>query len=172
MLQLQQPPDGLIQPVVDGRISSPNEWQNAGRCSAHQGGDAPLGQTSIIQDLRYGSDDRSIYLRIDWRERVSAPSPLELHLTLRNRTGKRFHMAVSVSFDGATVMNTDLPEGAVMTAAKDIYEMRVSMEALQLRRGDSVFLHLEIYREGLPHFVLPPGSELELPWSMMAAYAV
>lgn len=170
MLELQEPPDGLIQPVIDGMISSPNEWQNAGRCGAR--GDAPLGRTSVIQDLRYGSDDRSIYLRIDWKERVSAASPLDLHLTLRNRVGKRYHAAVEVAADSATVMTMNLPEGAVTVASKDIYEMRISMEALQLRRGDSVFLHLEVYREGLPHFVLPPGTELELPWSMMAAYAV
>lgn len=172
MLELQEPPDGLIQPVIDGLISSPNEWQNAGRCSARQGGDAPVGRASIIQDLRYGSDERNIYLRIDWREPVSAASPLELHLTLRNRAGKRYHAAIEVAAGDAAVMGMNLPEGAVSVASKDIYEMRVSMEALQLRRGDSVFLHLEVYREGLPHFVLPPDSELELPWSMMAAYAV
>lgn len=172
MLQLQEPPDGLIQPVIDGMVSSPNEWQNAGRCCGCDGGDAPHGRTSVIQDLRYGSDDRSIYLRIDWRERVSASSPLELHLTLRNRAGKRYHAVMEVAADGAAVMAMNLPEGAVTVASKDIYEMRISMEALHLRRGDSVFLHLEVYREGLPHFVLPPGSELELPWSMMAAYAV
>jgi hypothetical protein len=73
---------------------------------------------------------------------------------------------------GASVVKMNLPEGAVTVASKDIYEMRISMEALHLRRGDSLFVHLEIYRDGVPHFVLPPGSELELPWSMMAAYAV
>ncbi len=172
MLELQAPPDGLIQPVVDGMISSPNEWQNAGRCSARQDGDFPLGRTSIIEDLRYGSDDCSIYLRIDWRERISTATPLELHLTLRNPTGKRYHAVIEVGADSAAVMSMNLPEGAVSVASKDIYEMRISMAALHLRRGDSVFLHLEVYREGLAHFVLPPATELELPWSMMAAYAV
>jgi hypothetical protein len=172
MLELHEPPDGLIQPVIDGMISSPNEWQNAGRCGVREGkGPLPAGSL-VIQDLLYGSDDRNIYLRIDWREQVAAISPLDLHLKLRNRTGRRFHTEISVGANGASVWDSNLPESAVAVASKALFEMRISMEALQLRRGDSLFLHLEIYREGVPHFVLPPGSELELPWSMMAAYAV
>jgi hypothetical protein len=172
MLALQEPPDGLIQPVIDGIVSSPNEWQNAGRCCVREGPDTLYSRSSPIRDLRYGSDDRNMYFRIDWREPAGPASPLELHLRLRTPAGSQFHVNALAESQGASVVKMNLPEGAVTVASKDIYEMRISMEALHLRRGDSLFVHLEIYRDGVPHFVLPPGSELELPWSMMAAYAV
>jgi len=172
MLALQEPPDGLIQPVIDGIVSSPNEWQNAGRCCVREGPDAPYGRSSLMRDLRYGSDDRNMYFRIDWREPAGVTKPLELHLRLRTPAGNQFHVNVLADGQGASVVKMNLPEGAVTVASKDIYEMRISMEALHLRRGDSLFVHLEIYRDGVPNLDLPSGGELELPWSMMAAYAV
>ena len=170
--ELHEPPDGLIQPVIDGTITSPSEWQNAGRCRVHARAGAMHSRLSVIQDLRYGSDDRNMYFRIDWRESAEETKPLEIQLHLRNRAGHQFHTAVSVCACGAFITDTNLPDGAVAVASKAIYEMKVSMEALQLKRGDSLFLNLSVHRGGVPVATLPADGELELQWSMMAAYAV
>jgi hypothetical protein len=46
------------------------------------------------------------------------------------------------------------------------------MVAIQLRRGESLFLNIAVYREGVPVAVLPSSGELELQWSMVAACAI
>jgi hypothetical protein len=57
-------------------------------------------------------------------------------------------------------------------AIQEICEVRISMGALRIRRGDPVFLQFSVLREGLPVAWLPASGELELQANpMMAAYA-
>jgi hypothetical protein len=126
----------------------------------------------LIHELLYGSDGQNIYLRVDLTEPVPASPPLDFRLQLRNQAGERFHMhLLGTSQDGFSI-DSNLPEGAVAAALVNIYEMRVSMSALHVRRGDPVFLQISIFREGLPVAYLPASGELELESSnMSAAYA-
>jgi alpha-amylase/alpha-mannosidase (GH57 family) len=174
---LHQPPSGLIQPEIDGVVSSRLEWSGAGRYRIDHRSPAMHSRRSLIQELLYGSDGRNIYLRVDLTEPVPPSAPLDFRLNLRNQAGEQFHMnLIQVDFSGTSPsafrMGSNLPEGAVTAALVDIYEIRISMSALHIRRGEPVFLQLSIFREELPVACLPASGELELESSgSSAAYA-
>jgi alpha-amylase/alpha-mannosidase (GH57 family) len=160
-----EPPSGLIQPEIDGLVSSHLEWSDAGRYRIDHRSGAMHSRRSLIQELQYGSDGQHIYLRVDLTEPLP-PSPLEFRLHLRNPAGEQFHVHLFGTSSGV------LPESAVLAALANIYEIRVSMSALHLRRGDPLFLEISIFREGLPVACLPPSGELEVQCSSVtAAYA-
>jgi hypothetical protein len=121
--------------------------------------------------VQYGSDETNMYFRIDWREPIREV-PLEIRVGLRNQAGSRFHIHAQARSSSVSVTDTDLPEESLDIAAGSIFEMRVSMVAIQLRRGESLFLNIAVYREGVPVAVLPSSGELELQWSMVAACAI
>ena len=168
---LHEPPDGLIQPVIDGEVTTPGEWQNAGCYRLEDRAGALHSQRSRIQNLRYGSDETNMYFRIDWREPIGSVS-LEIRLGLRNRAGSRFHITARACGCSSSVIDTNLPQEALDIASGAICELRVSMSAIQLKRGESLFLNLAVYRDGVPVAILPASGELELHWSMVSAYAV
>ena len=152
-------------------MTTPGEWHNAGCYRLEDRAGALHGQRSLIQDLQYGSDETNMFFRIDWREPIGSV-PLEIRLGLRNRAGSRFHIAAMACPCGASVVDTDLPDEALEIASGAICEIRVSMSAIQLKRGESLFLKVAVYREGLPVALLPASGELELQWSMVSAYAI
>lgn len=169
---VHEPPSGLIQPQIDGVVSSHLEWSGAGRHRIDHRSGAIHSRRSLIQELLYGSDGQNIYVRVDLTEPVPASAPFEFRSQLRNQADERFYVHLFGSRPSAFSVDSNLPEGAVTAALVNIYEMRVSMSALHVRRGDSIFLQISIFREGLPVASLPATGELELQTSSMnAAYA-
>jgi alpha-amylase/alpha-mannosidase (GH57 family) len=174
---LHEPPSGLIQPEIDGLVSSHLEWSGAGHYRIDHRSGAMHSRRSLIQELLYGSDGQNIYLRVDLTEPASASGPLDFRLHLRNQAGEQFHVnLIPVALTGTGPsgfrIDSNLPEDAVTVALVNIYEIRISMRALHVRRGDPVFLQISIFREELPVACLPASGELELESSgMSAAYA-
>jgi alpha-amylase/alpha-mannosidase (GH57 family) len=169
---VHEPPSGLIQPEIDGLVSSHLEWSGAGHYRIDHRSGAIHSRRSLIQELLYGSDGQNIYVRVDLSEPLPPSQPLEFRLQLRNQADERFHIHLIGAGPSAFSIDSNLPEGALAAALVNIYEMRISMNALHLRRGDPVFLQLSIFREGLPVATLPVSGELELESSSMsAAYA-
>jgi len=169
---LHEPPSGLIQPEIDGLVSSHLEWSDAGHYRIDHRSGAMHSRRSLIQELQYGSDGQNIYVRVDLTEPVPAPSPLEFRLRLRNQAGEQFHVHLNGTSSAGLRVESNLPETAVAAALVNNYEIRISMGALHVRRGDPVFLQISMLREGLPVACLPASGELELASSnMSAAYA-
>ncbi len=157
-----EPPSGLIQPEIDGLMSSHLEWSGAGRYRIDHRSGAMHSHRSLIQELLYGSDGQNIYLRVDLTEPVAASAPLEFRLRLRNPAGERFDVDLSDTTSSGLKIDSNLPESAITAALVNIYEIRVSMSALHLRRGDPLFLQISILREGLQVACLPASGELEV----------
>ena len=55
-------PGGQFTPVIDGRISSPDEWALAGICRAPQSGTMQTSEARILEEVRYGRDQENLYL--------------------------------------------------------------------------------------------------------------
>jgi hypothetical protein len=154
-------PGGMIQPVIDGKQSSRNEWANAGRYRAAHTSGPMHSQRAPIQELLYGSDGQSLYL---W---VACGAATQLTVTVRNNAGERF--AIDVPTNGQPP-NSELPAGAVEAAIDEACEMRISLAALHAKPGSQLFLKIDVWNEGLPMGSLPAYGELELQQSARAAY--
>jgi len=168
--RLHEPPSGLIQPVIDGSISSPSEWSQAGRLRVSQSG-AMHSRRSIIRDLYYGSSGESLYLRVDFIEELVTDAPVEFRFNLRNPAGERFPVNVVAGRGPVAIEAPGLPQGAVEAALGEAFEIRLSMSALHIRAGDPVYVRLSILREGLTIACLPFFGELVLYVHPLAAYA-
>ncbi|MGI8958662.1 MAG: glycoside hydrolase family 57 protein [Bryobacteraceae bacterium] len=169
---LHEPPSGLIQPEIDGVVSSHLEWSGAGHYRIDHRSGAMHSRRSLIQELLYGSDGQNIYLRVDLTDPIANSAPLDFRLHLRNQAGEQFQVNLRGTNPTAFRIDSNLPESAVTAALLDIYEVRISMSALHVRRGDPVFLQIWIFRDELLVACLPVNGELELESSgMCAAYA-
>jgi alpha-amylase/alpha-mannosidase (GH57 family) len=164
-------PSGMIQPQIDGVLTSPSEWQNAGRYRLGYHSGAMHSQRSPIQELRYGTDGQNIFFAVEMAEAVKVKAAYEFRVRLRNERGDEFRIRISATHSGMTLVDSNLMEGAVKAALAEVLEIRVSMGALQVRRGDSVFLRLALFRNGLPITVFPESGEFEVRSSPMAAFA-
>jgi hypothetical protein len=85
-----EPPSGAIKPAIDGVVTSYFEWMGAGLYRIDNRSGAMHSRRSLIQDLRYGTDGRHIYLRLDFTEPVLDRHEIEFRLSLRNSAGSRF----------------------------------------------------------------------------------
>ncbi|MBV8069355.1 MAG: hypothetical protein JO270_05580 [Acidobacteriaceae bacterium] len=164
-------PSGFIQPVVDGKLTSRQEWQDAGRYKMTARSSFIHSRRPLIQELHYGTDGQNIFFRLDIAERALAGEPLSFHLRMRNREGEAFDLTVSPDAPPELNRSQCVPEACVTVAFAEFCEIRISMSLMHIRRGDPIFLQLTIYREGLPVSVLPPAGELELLCSPMTAFA-
>jgi hypothetical protein len=121
--------------------------------------------------LRYGSDGQYVYVSATFAEGRAPKQPIEFRLQIRNEAGDQFTVSAA---GGPGVLEIDapaLPESAVHAALGSIFEMRLSMNALKVRRGQRLLLQVTLVRDGLPLAVLPTHGELEMQSSELAAYA-
>ncbi len=160
-------PTGLIQPTIDGLLTSSREWENAGEYSPDPRMKTLHGQRALLQGIRYGSDGQNLYIRVDLTEPVAPESGLEFVLKMRTGAGQ---FEIRSTAEGM-VTETEIPLSGVQVAAADLYEARVSMSAMRVRLGDPVHLRFEVLREGVPLAALPQDGELLLHSGNFAAYA-
>jgi hypothetical protein len=164
--KLHRSPGGLIQPQIDGAISSSAEWSQAGRYRIAN----ESGQQSIIREMYYGSSGDNIYFRVDLAEDPVATAPLEFRFEIRNRAGERLPIDLLAGSAGISLQSADLPQGAVEAALGQIFEMRISMSALRMRAGDPLHFRLSVLRAGLAIASLPLFGEVELYARPLAAH--
>jgi alpha-amylase/alpha-mannosidase (GH57 family) len=155
-------PAGAIQAVIDGAVTSYFEWMGAGLYRIDSRSGAMHSQRPLIQDLRYGTDGRHIYLRVDFTEPIADGHEIEFRLALRNAMGSRFRVVHRWKGGRLELEDTNLEGAAVKAAAGAIYEASLLMSALEVRQGDPVWLTLSIFRDGLPAAAVPINGELEV----------
>jgi alpha-amylase/alpha-mannosidase (GH57 family) len=164
-------PAGFIQPTIDGKQTSPHEWQDAGRYKMTFGSAAIHARRPIIEALYYGTDARNIFFRLDLAEHVAAAAPLTFQFRIRNVEGTAFYLSVGSDAAASLAGHPELPEGSVMAAVDEVCEVQISMSLLHIRPGDPLLFLLTVYRNDLPVGVMPPTGELELRCSPMIAAA-
>jgi alpha-amylase/alpha-mannosidase (GH57 family) len=155
-------PSGAIKAAIDGVVTSYFEWMGAGLYRIDSRSGAMHSQRPLIQDLRYGTDGRHIYLRLDFAEPVLDRHEIEFRLSLRNSAGSRFRAVHRWRNERLELEDTNLENGAVCAAVDSIYEASLLMCALEVRQGDPVWLSVAIFRDGLPVAALPINGELEV----------
>lgn len=168
---LHEPPTGVIKACIDGAVSSYFEWLGAGLYRLDQRSGAMHSQRSLIQELRYGSDGRNVYLRVDFSEPVAQQPDLEFRLRFRNASREQFYAQHRWRSGTLALEETNLPQEGISAALGAIYETAVSMSELHVRYGDSVWVSIAIFRNGLPVAALPITGELEVETREPSAWA-
>ncbi len=162
-------PSGLIQPTIDGKVTSRLEWQDAGRYKMTGRSGSMHSRRPLVQELYYGTDGQNIFLRLDLMERP-AIAPLTFQFKVRTIEKETFYVSVG-SGERSPLNAESVSQPAISSAFGDVCEVQIPMSLLHVRRGDPIFLSLTIYRDGLPVGLVPPTGELELRYSPMTAFA-
>ena len=168
---LHEPPTGVVKASIDGAVSSYFEWLGAGLYRLDQRSGAMHSLRSLIQELRYGSDGSNIYLRVDFSEPVAHQPDLEFRLQFRNAAGEQFYVQHRWRAGELALEETNLPEAGISAALGTIYETAISMSELHVRYGDSVWISIAVFRNGLPVAALPIAGELEVETREPSAWA-
>jgi alpha-amylase/alpha-mannosidase (GH57 family) len=173
-------PSGYVRPIIDGEISTYFEWIGAGLYRADHRLGAMHGKRFLVQELYYGTDGASFYLRVDFlpTERERLPG-MEARVTLK--WGGVAHIHLQLGDRGVQVKEfTAASNGArpeprdpklVETRFGRVLEMRVPLEALPRGTGKLRF-QFSLWNEGLPFDALPLEEWIELDTSIPEQWEV
>jgi alpha-amylase/alpha-mannosidase (GH57 family) len=161
-----QAPCGLIEPVVDGEVSSYFEWLGAGvyRPDHRQG--AMHGRVALLHELRFGSDGARLFVRADMEQSSpGAMAGLELRLTIRASNAET-EFRFTLARDGAHLTSMSgrgtrqaLPN--VACAYLRIFECCVDLAGIDASPAAPVEIQISLWRDGLPLEAAPPHGWIE-----------
>ena len=162
------PPSAYLPVRVDGRESSYFEWMGAGLYSAIRRSGALHGRSYLLHELRYGFDEKFLYVRVDplpgalaelrdCEFRVTVRADEELRVLARIEQGRLAgYQAESREF---CLWG---PEGRVNVAFDKILEIAIARELCVRGPQNSLALGVALWQGGLPMDVLPAEGWLEI----------
>ena len=168
------PPTELIQPVIDGRLTSFYEWAGAGVYEAGRSMGAMYQAERLVENIYFGFSDEQFFFRLDFRKKTELlPADLRLRLHfLEPRLGMltaKLHVGKSsigeLAFDGMpTVKLTNI-------RYETLVELAVSFSSLgwQPQQVATFFVEIlngEVERERHPNvgtlMITLPGKDFDL----------
>ena len=162
------PPSDYLNVKVDGRESTYFEWMGSGLYSADRRSSAMHGRLALLNEIRYGFDEKRFYLRVDvFAEALQELRDAEFRITMRAEQELR----VVVRFEGGhitgyLVESRDLcllgPDDAVKVAFDRILEVSIAKEMFFLGNRKSILLGVALWEGGLPMDLLPGEGMLEI----------
>ena len=152
--EFHQAPSGPVQPTIDGNVTSYFEWLGAGVYRVDQRTGAMHGQRFFVQELRYGSDGNSLYLRLDFVETADVTAAgTELRVTVQAE-GSPDAIMRSVRLTGSS--------DGVESVYDKVCEAKISLAGVGMPHGRDVRFQLSLWQAGLPMEALPPQGWIEL----------
>ncbi|PYV32210.1 MAG: glycoside hydrolase [Acidobacteria bacterium] len=165
------PPTGLIEPVLDGRVTNYFEWLGAGVYSPDFRSGSMHGAVSYLECLYYGYSDRALYLRLDFSTpflathtefevRVSVNSKSHFRLHAKARAGKVASMEAR-----RDEVKLEVPPGehsGFAAAFERIFEVRLDFATVGLASGEETLLQVSLWVNDLPVQVIPQEGWLKV----------
>ncbi len=164
-------PSGAISPVIDGEVTSYFEWIGAGTYRVDERSGSMHGKKFLVQEVQFGSDGASLYLRVDFHAGYEQELPgMEARLTAQPfDEWQSSHVVVGFSPGAAHVTEAKLAAPlagssgpAVECAFARILEMRLSLAALGVKRGHGLRFQFSLWQAGLPMDAIPQQGWLEM----------
>ncbi|HYM12060.1 MAG TPA: glycoside hydrolase family 57 protein [Bryobacterales bacterium] len=163
-------PTGYVRPIIDGEISTYFEWIGAGLYRANQRLGAMHGKRFLVQELHYGTDGASFFLRVDFLPGVQEHLPgIEARLTLQLQALARISLRLSEG--GVEVSEVAITDGDTAAQPSDrkqlearlgrILEVRVPLDLLP-HDGGKLRFQFSLWQEGLPIDALPTEGWIEM----------
>jgi alpha-amylase/alpha-mannosidase (GH57 family) len=155
-------PTGVINANIDGEISSYFEWLGAGLLRVDNRSGAMHGQRFVIHEVRYGSNGSSLFLRVDFEEKMTP-----------DLTGAVLKLHVAPSATPQQVSSADLTIapgvhdmiGGFEYAFGRILEVRVPLSSIGAGLQQRVRFQLSLWQDGLPLDALPQQGWVEVETS-------
>jgi alpha-amylase/alpha-mannosidase (GH57 family) len=152
-------PCGLIDVIVDGRETSYFEWMGAGLYCPDQRHGAMHGRPQPAQALHYGSDARSLFLRVDFAD-ADAIRGHEVRIRLR-AGGAEEEVRCLCTESGVT---TSIPARAAFDAC---FECALPVES---GLAAQIALQVSVWKDQLPLQSLPAQGWIEFVPASPAAW--
>jgi hypothetical protein len=150
--EYHQKPTGPVKATVDGEVTSYFEWLGAGVYHVDNRSGAMHGQRFFVQELRYGSDGQSLYLRFDFVENSNLQDT-ELRVNVQSVASPENTVSRSLPLTG-TVDGVESVFGKVC-------EVRFSLAAAGMSIGQDLRFQVSLWQHGLPMDALPPQGWIE-----------
>ncbi|MEI8341594.1 MAG: hypothetical protein WCH43_08690, partial [Verrucomicrobiota bacterium] len=156
-----EPPQQLIAPRIDGRLSSYFEWMGAGSYEAGSEQGAMFRSERFLEKMHFGFSEESLCLRIDLRKWGG------LSVAVRFFQPDRFLLKTKpLTRDGRQEFTITTPAGIEIKrntlAAVDIIEWEIAMLDLALKPGDTVAFQLRVLQDGIERERYPEGGPVQL----------
>jgi len=151
----QQPPTGPVKATIDGEATSYFEWLGAGVYRVEHRSGAMHGQRFFVEEMRYGSDTQSLYVRLDFVEGAATAdgTETELRIGVQARGSKEPPVVVMVPLNGSS--------DGVECVFRRICEVRISLASVGIPASHDIRFQLSIWQNGLPMEALPPQGWVE-----------
>lgn len=151
--EFHTPPVRIVQPTLDGEVTSFFEWLGAGVYRVDGRSGAMHGHIPLIRELHYASDGAGLCLRLDFEPWAAESLPgMEVRINVGSASSK-----IRLEAGCATVSD---PEKAA-AFFRTILEVRLCLAACGVASGAPVRLQISLWREGLPMDALPQQGWLE-----------
>ncbi len=156
-----QPPTGLIQPKIEGELSSYFEWLGAGIYRPDQRQGAMHGREFLAKELHYGSDGSALFLRLI----LDQPGPgalagTEIRLALEGN-GRDMQLVAMLTSEGVVLAGNGKAGGTVSAAYGRMFELSCELERNGFATDQPFRLQLSVWRNGLPLDALPAQGWIE-----------
>lgn len=156
-----QLPAGFIHPKIDGEVSSYFEWLGAGIYRPDQRQGAMHGRQSVAQQLHYGSDGESVFIRLDLEQtRPGALAGAEVRIAMEGGERNLQIDAVLTSTGVEVQFGGQVHEG-VNAAYSRTFEFSVGLEEFEFEADEPFRMQFSIWRDGLPIDALPAQGWIE-----------
>jgi alpha-amylase/alpha-mannosidase (GH57 family) len=150
-----EPPSGPIRATIDGQVTSYFEWMGAGVYRVHNRSGAMHGQRFFVNELLYGSDGQSLFLRLDFVEdSVAGFNGTEVRINIQPVGAQSETYSLTLPLPGTT----ETGEAALGRIA----ELRVPLPQFGINFGQVVKFQLSLWHGGLPMDALPPQGWIEM----------
>ena len=157
---MEVPPSAPISPMIDGEVTSYFEWMGAGVYRVDERSGAMHGKKFLVEEVQYGSDGASLYMRVDFHEGFEEGlGAMELRLTaLAVDSGKAEALTVAFTTSGARAQGID----GVECAFARVLEIKIPLQSLGTAAGRPVRFQLSIWEAGLPMDAAPQQGWIEV----------
>lgn len=154
--EFHEPPTGPIKPVIDGQVTSYFEWLGSGIYRVDHRSGAMHGQRLFVHELRFGSDGKNLFFRVDFVDKVR-DQLAEMQLRINVQSVSDPKQVYSFEFPSEYPSTDD-----VESKLDKVAEIRIPLGKITGGSKQPVRFQLSVWHAGLPMDALPPQGWLEL----------
>ncbi len=136
-----------LRPVLDGRETDFYEWRAAPVYDAEAEAGATHAVTSVLGKVRFGIDERNLYLRVDWRG-AAPPAGARVRIVFPDPPVRAAAFDLKPGASGEPAWEGSGAGEAGAFAVDRIAEVRVPFPRLGVAPGSIVRFHVEVERGG------------------------
>jgi len=164
-------PTSLIEPKVDGMVTTYFEWLGAGVYSPDYRSGSLHGAAQFVDALYYGHGEKAIYLRLDLKDAfISAHPKFEVRINFDGESHARLHASVSGSgLERVSLWLREQPVeypwatgSHVQVAFARIFELALEHAFVGLDPSKQALLQISLWVEELPVQNIPAHGWLAL----------